>query len=501
MSSEAGFGRRAALAGVAAALPRSAAAQQQGAPSYLARVTVSAKASGRPVNRLILGSNVQWVDRGDELVTADGRLRPEMLAAVRRLEPTVLRFPGGSQSDLYRWRDGVGAARGRGTHFFSNAAQPMTFGTDEFLDLCATLDAVPLLTVNVPTASAEEAAEWVRHVGQRAHRPAIWQIGNEPYLRDERQPRTHLAPAAWAARADAAIAAMRRVTPGLTIGIPLRSDRIGGQPATPYPGFNRIVLGSLQQPFDYVAVHNAYAPFTMNRRYGERDLFLATVAAVEQIAEDFVETREQQRAARRPVKPIALTEWSAAFSIAGADDDRIISQAGALFAADLLRLLATEPDILCANHWSLSGNWHFGAIDRSGQLRPVGAVLAAYARLLRGTVLMTMTQAPSFATPQVGFVAARQAVAALTALACRHNGRVGVALVNRHPDASADVTLDLNGTAVRQATGQLLGGAGLFAGRGRPAQPWRPLGTSPSGGTEPRFTVPPHSVALLHVDV
>src|SRR5262245_6354489 len=91
------------------------------------------------VNRLILGSNVQWVDRGDGLLTSDGtQFNPQALKMVEDLGPTVLRYPGGVLSDTFDWRAGNGPTRSRGTseNYFNRQRQPVLFGTGELLALC-----------------------------------------------------------------------------------------------------------------------------------------------------------------------------------------------------------------------------------------------------------------------------------------------------------------------------------------------------------------------------
>src|ERR1700730_18988919 len=77
--------------------------------AFTAEVTIDDDVLGHPVNRLILGNNVQWVDRGDEILRPNGDdFASHMLRGIKDLEPSILRYPGGSQSDLYHWKDGVG---------------------------------------------------------------------------------------------------------------------------------------------------------------------------------------------------------------------------------------------------------------------------------------------------------------------------------------------------------------------------------------------------------
>ena len=67
----------------------------------------------------------------------------------------------------YQWQAGVGALADRqmNPHYDPSAFdQKVTFGTVEFLRLCRELGAEPLLTTNVVTASAADAAGWVHYV-------------------------------------------------------------------------------------------------------------------------------------------------------------------------------------------------------------------------------------------------------------------------------------------------------------------------------------------------
>ena len=115
---------------------------------------IDTRAAGTPVNRRVLGSNVQWVYGGDDMLAADDRFDPKMLAFAQALGPTVLRYPGGAQSDAYHWERGVGpmATRGQNEHVNATANQLTRLGTREFLELCEATGAAPLITLNLATA-------------------------------------------------------------------------------------------------------------------------------------------------------------------------------------------------------------------------------------------------------------------------------------------------------------------------------------------------------------
>ena len=87
------------------------------------------------------------VDWSYGLLSQDGsEFDRQMLDLVEEIEPTVLRYPGGSLTDTFDWRSGSGPIRARGTseHYFTRQRQRVLFGTAEFLELCGRLGAEPL---------------------------------------------------------------------------------------------------------------------------------------------------------------------------------------------------------------------------------------------------------------------------------------------------------------------------------------------------------------------
>jgi len=423
--------------------------------AFTTEVTIDADALGRPVIRLILGNNVQWVDRGDEILSPNGgSFSTNMLNAVKDLGASILRYPGSSQSDLCHWKDDVGR-RGLGAHFFNGSTQPILFGPDEFLNLCENVHAEPLLTINIATGDAAEA-DWVDYVNKGPARTAdghawprvqCWEIGNEPYLREDNRKDIAVGPGEFVKRANEFILAVKRVDPDIKVGIPLRSDILGGLPATPYPypRFNEAVLTGLKAPFDFVAFHNAYASFAADRSYSDRDLYLATVAASMQTAPDIESTRAiLRRYLGGRTVPFAITEFAPLFTIGKSSDGCIGTITGALYVADPLRLFVLSDDVELAAYWSLSDNWEFGALSQAGEPRPAYFVLRAYSsRLLRGNLLATAVDGPSISSPRVGLMAAQSGVATIAALAMREGNAINIILINKNPDEQAELTVSV----------------------------------------------------------
>src|SRR5262249_9802200 len=159
----------------------------------------------------------------------------------------------------------------------------------------------------------------------------------------------------FAERANAFVKAMREVDDTIVIGIPLRSDRLGALPSVAFPGFADTVLGAVNERFDFAALHDAFLPFVSDssQQYSPDDLFRAAMAAYRVVEDDLRLTRALlDRYHPGRVLPMAITEYNAMYTVNGRFDAHIASLAGALYVADVLRLLASREDILMANFWS-----------------------------------------------------------------------------------------------------------------------------------------------------
>lgn len=118
------------------------------------------------------------------LMPADaiGTLDPDAVAMMKAMHVTELRF-GGNFRSYYHWRDGIGPQDKRVT--MKNIAWGIPeyndFGTDEFLQLCDLIGAIPQFNLNMGSGRPEEAEDWVRYIKAHHHGPVIYEIGNELY--------------------------------------------------------------------------------------------------------------------------------------------------------------------------------------------------------------------------------------------------------------------------------------------------------------------------------
>jgi len=95
---------------------------------------------------------------------ADERgFRTDVLEALRDQAYTVIRYPGGNFLSGYNWLDGVGPKNQR-PHRRELAWQSIEtnqFGTNEFMEFCAAINAAPMLSVKMGTGDIQSAAALV----------------------------------------------------------------------------------------------------------------------------------------------------------------------------------------------------------------------------------------------------------------------------------------------------------------------------------------------------
>jgi alpha-N-arabinofuranosidase len=91
--------------------------------------------------------------------------RKETVEALLRVNPTIVRFPGGCYASFYNWRDGIGPRRQRRPRQseYWGGLENNDVGTAEFVTLCRLLSAKPFLCANVMNSTAAEAADWVEY--------------------------------------------------------------------------------------------------------------------------------------------------------------------------------------------------------------------------------------------------------------------------------------------------------------------------------------------------
>ncbi len=106
-----------------------------------------------------------WVGEDSEIPNTAG-LRNDVVAALRKLKPSVIRWPGGCFADDYHWEDGVGPReeRPQGVNIhWGEVPEPNAFGTQEFVRFCRMVGAEPYIVGNVGSGTVRELREWVEY--------------------------------------------------------------------------------------------------------------------------------------------------------------------------------------------------------------------------------------------------------------------------------------------------------------------------------------------------
>jgi alpha-N-arabinofuranosidase len=124
----------------------------------------------------------------------------DIVDALKKIKVPNLRWPGGCFADEYHWRDGIGPRDQRPKMVNTNwggVVEDNSFGTHEFMDLCALLGAEPYIAGNVGSGTVEEMAKWVEYFNFDGVSPmanlrkqngraepwkvSFWGVGNESW--------------------------------------------------------------------------------------------------------------------------------------------------------------------------------------------------------------------------------------------------------------------------------------------------------------------------------
>lgn len=244
--------------------------------------------------------------------------RKDVMGALRRLDMTVLRYPGGNFASGYHWMDGVGPIAERPTvrELAWKSIEPNRFGTDEFMELCQRMGGSPMLTLNLGTGTPEEARNWVEYCNSPAgtrysdmraehghsepHGVGLWCLGNEM---DGPWQLGHVPADRYAVRAQQAAKMMKVVDPS----IELVACGSSGPAMPTYPEWDRVVLECLGDLADYVSLHRY-----VGNPEGDTPDFLAVTNSIDRQIEEVDAVCRYVQAKRRSGKRayLCFDEWN-----------------------------------------------------------------------------------------------------------------------------------------------------------------------------------------------
>ena len=106
-----------------------------------------------------------WVGE-DSPIPNIGGFRTDIIEALRRLRPPVIRWPGGCFADDYHWQDGIGPRDQRPRRInihWGEVIETNHVGTQEFIRFCLLVGAQPYLCGNVGSGTPRELRDWVEY--------------------------------------------------------------------------------------------------------------------------------------------------------------------------------------------------------------------------------------------------------------------------------------------------------------------------------------------------
>ncbi len=434
-----------------------------------ASIEVDAGKVVRAIPKTLFGTNLEWIwDANGVWGPAANQARPELVQPSKELGLGPIRFPGGFFSDYYHWRDGIGPASGRPSreHSPGSGQSRNVFGTDELAKFCKDIGAEPLITVNIITGTAQEAADWVSYCNspgnpERAKNGStesygirFWEIGNENYLKgDDAVGKTsHVSTDEYIKRTLEWSAAMRKADPSIKI-IAVGGTNYGRNTGNYDPNWDRKLLEEAGQSIDYLSVHNGYAPQNAsgsNASFYEVYQALLTYPLLMKANLDKVsgEIDTYAPAYKDKIK-IAVTEWGPLFHILPTDRwiDHCKTLGSGLYVASAMKAFLESPKVDLTNSFKLAEYSFMGWIYGDGTPKPSYYALQMYTKHFGDKVVQTAVKSPTYDSKGVAAIDAVKDAPYIEAISSLSpdKSRLYIMVINKHFNSPITTTLNLNG--------------------------------------------------------
>jgi alpha-N-arabinofuranosidase len=441
-----------------------------GAPSPDVMCSVQAGSLLNPVPPGLFGTNMEWFNQGDGLADTQGNLNTSLLITAASQEISSIRFPGGILSDFYHWQNGIGPVSSRPVipHGADPGSEQDVYGTPEFLKTCQLTAASPLITVNVGTGTAGEAAGWVDYCNnpKNAQRVAdgvdatmrvpVWELGNELYFNSSAaEQQITMTPQAYAQQVLSFATAMRQVDPTIqlmAIGVPNRTAYTLSQ----YQNWTQTVLQTCASQIDYIAYHNAYFPGFIGSSPALQTGYQAMWAAPETIDQELTQLEgwiAQYQQGRNI--GIAITEWGPLFGMLPDWVDHNKTLGSAIYVGRVMQVFLSHPKVKIANYFKMVDGTCIGWNSYLNQPKVPYYVIQLLAQHFGTYMVANKVTSPTYSTIEVGYAPPESNVAEVTAVSSVDpvNHKLYINFVNRDWTKTHYVQLNLSGFKHNTTTG------------------------------------------------
>jgi len=426
-----------------------------------------------PVNRRLFGSFVEHLGRcvysgiyepTHPTADEDG-CRTDVVALVRELGVTTIRYPGGNFVSGYRWEDGVGPVdrRPRRLDLAWHSTETNEVGLNEFARWLAKVDCELMYAINLGTRGPQEALDVLEYANVRSgtawsdlraahgspepHAIRMWCLGNEM---DGPWQLGHGTAQSYAQLASKTARAMRQLDPDLELVV-------CGSSSAAMPTFGeweRIVLEETYEDVDYISCHAYYEPLD-----GDYGSFLASAVDMDRFIDSVVATADHVKALRRSAKTmyVSFDEWNVWYQSRYHDVDRITDVETWPVAPRLLEDVYSVMDAVVFGNLLISLLRHADRVTSASLAQLVNVIapimtepggdawrqttffpFALTSSLARGSTLELKLDCPTYRTALYGEAAVVDAVATHDADA----GATAVFVVNRSQTDEVSLEID-----------------------------------------------------------
>ena len=398
-----------------------------------AQVFIDTNRTIAPISTLLFGGFAEHMGRcvyggiyDPKSPHADERgLRKDVMEALRDQSYTVIRYPGGNFLSGYNWLDGVGpkSQRPRRRELAWQSIETNQFGTNEFIEFCAAINAAPMLAVNMGTGDIQSASNLVEycnvsdgtywsdlrgsHGFRNPHDVRYWCVGNEM---DGPWQIGHLDAVAYGNKALEAAKMMKWQDPTIkTVLCGSSNDRM-----PTYPEWDRTALEIAWEHMDYLSMH-----YYAGNREDDTASYLASAVLFERFIDTLEGTLRYVKAKRRSTHNVYLSwdewqvwykgdpvqgNWMEAPHLA----EEIYNLEDALIVGQWLNVFLRKSHVLkiaCVAQIVNVISWLH--TRRDGLLKhPSYYVFKLVSNLARGEALDVLVKAPGLETEQYGTVPA-----------------------------------------------------------------------------------------------
>lgn len=430
-----------------------------------ARIKIDLDRTVGEVNPHIYGNFVEHLGRcvyggiyekGSPLSDEDG-FRKDVLEAVKDLNVSIVRYPGGNFVSNYHWLDGVGPERIPRMELAWARLESNEFGTNEFMKYAKKISTEPYFSVNMGTGTIEEAQRWVeycnvkegpyyaelrkKHGFAEPHNIKYWSLGNEM---DGFWQMGHLNAEDYAKKAREAAKLMKLTSPEIKL---IAAGSSNYRPDADPDEWNGAILKELRDVTDYLALH-IYVGNIDNNYYN----FMASPLVCEErtrIVRGMID-KEMQKADRQGRDPIYIAWdeyniWYRAREGVHMTGERALEERynleDALVIAQFLNVFVRNADIVKMANMAQLANV-IGPIFTNEQgmfLQTIYYPLQLFAKNVKGTSLDVFVDSETYDTEEffIGLgesTTVQKDVPYLDVSATINGDELIINVVNRHKD-------------------------------------------------------------------